>query len=194
MASVREAALHVVRGLCAGRVLFRRARTHDRRARIARSSSVGRNRLYVASDIIGAPRRHPRCRGARGRDMAVLHGPQASVQRRGRQRYRARRSPTSTGTWKMPKRAVIPTLCSRRSTSSRASRPRVSPRVENGMPATRIPELTDESCAASRHPHLRGAAARPCTPVWWARLPLRAGPGPRRGGHRQRVPLSRPHP
>ncbi len=46
----------------------------------------------------------------------------------------------------------------------------VSPRVENGMPDLRIPQLTDEVLRGIGTVHLV-AAARPCTPVWWARRP-----------------------
>lgn len=65
----------------------------------------------------------------------------------------------------------------------------VSPRVENGMPDLRIPELSDEKLQHQEHPprglrhdHARRYGGQDCHRA--------AGPGPCRGGHRQRVPLS----
>ena len=43
----------------------------------------------------------------------------------------------------------------------------VSPRVENGLPELRIPELTDEKLRSIGTVHLVGCG----TPVWWARPP-----------------------
>ena len=62
----------------------------------------------------------------------------------------------------------------------------VSPRVENGLPDLRVPELTDERLRRIGTVHLV-AAARPCTRAWWARPPSRRWPGCL---HRWRSPAS----
>ena len=51
----------------------------------------------------------------------------------------------------------------------------VSPRVENGLPDLRIPELSDEKLRGIGTIHLV-PAARPCTRAWWARRPSRRWP------------------
>ena len=69
----------------------------------------------------------------------------------------------------------------------------VSPRVENGLPDLRVPELTDErlrrmhgASGGLRHGHARGHGGQGCY--------RGAGPGACTGGDCQRVPLPEPHP
>ena len=66
----------------------------------------------------------------------------------------------------------------------------VSPRVEDGMPDLRIPELSDEKLRSIRNIHLVACGTAMHAGYGGQDCHRAAGPCPCRGGHRQRVPLS----
>ena len=120
MASVREACTHVVGAYGLAAVCADEPGV----IAVARKDSpivvgVGETGSYVASDVIALI--------DATRDVVVLEDGQFAKLTPAGVEYTDEagnviepRSPISTGTWTWPKRAVIPTLCSRRFTSSRA--------------------------------------------------------------------------
>ena len=70
----------------------------------------------------------------------------------------------------------------------------VSPRVEDGMPDLRIPELTDERLRSIGMVHLVACGTAMHAGMVGKSRHRDAGPSPRRGGYCQRVPLPGPHP